>query len=107
MFRQHNRMLAFQPDNGQQILVRARVSLYEARGEFQLIVDCIEEAGEGLLRRRFEQLKSKLAKEGLFDESRKRPLPRLPKRIGIVTSPSGAAVRDVLTVERLVREMFI
>jgi len=98
MFRQHNRTLTFQPDNGQQILIRARVSLYEARGEFQLIVNYIEEAGEGLLRRRFEQLKSKLAKEGLFDESRKRPLPRLPKRIGIITSPSGAAVRDVLTI---------
>lgn len=98
MFHQHNRTLAFQPDNGQQILVRARVSLYQVRGEFQLIVDYIEEAGEGLLRRRFEQLKNKLAKEGLFDESRKRPLPRLPKRIGIVTSPSGAAIRDVLTV---------
>jgi len=98
MFRQYSRTLTFQPDNGQQILVRARVSLYEVRGEFQLIVDYIEEAGEGLLRRRFEQLKKKLAKEGLFDESRKRPLPRLPKRIGIVTSPSGAAIRDVLTI---------
>lgn len=97
MFRQFNRALSFVPDNGQQVLVRARVSLYEARGEFQLIVEHMEEAGEGLLRRRFEELKRKLAAEGLFDEARKKPLPRLPLRIGVVTSPTGAALRDVLT----------
>jgi len=98
MFRQRNRDLDFEPRNGQQILARGRVSIYEARGEFQLIVDFAEPAGEGLLRRRFEALKRKLAAEGLFDEARKRPLPSLPERIGVVTSPSGAAVRDVLTV---------
>jgi exodeoxyribonuclease VII large subunit len=96
MFRQHNRSLAFELANGRQVLVRARVSLYEARGEFQLIVDYVEEAGEGLLRRRFEELKRKLAAEGLFEPARKRPLPRLPARIGVVTSPTGAALRDVL-----------
>ena len=98
MFRQNNRLLKFSPDNGQHVLARGRVSIYETRGEFQLVVEYLEEAGEGLLRRRFEELKNKLAAEGLFDASRKRTPPRLPRRIGIVTSPSGAAVRDVLTV---------
>jgi len=100
MFRQHNRLLKFTPANGQQVLARGQVGLYEARGEFQLVVDNLEEAGEGLLRLRFEKLKRKLAAEGLFDAERKKPLPRLPTRIGVVTSPSGAAVRDVLTVLR-------
>jgi exodeoxyribonuclease VII large subunit len=100
MFRQHNRALGFELANGRQVLVRARVSLYEARGEFQLIVDYVEEAGEGLLRRRFEELKRKLAAEGLFDAARKRPLPPLPRRIGVVTSPTGAALRDVLIALR-------
>ncbi len=98
MFRQNNRLLSFSPENGQEVLARGRVSIYETRGEFQLVVEYLEEAGEGLLRRRFEELKKKLAEEGLFEADRKRSLPRLPKRIGIVTSPSGAAVRDVLTV---------
>ncbi|MGD8322770.1 MAG: exodeoxyribonuclease VII large subunit, partial [Gammaproteobacteria bacterium] len=81
-------------------LVRARLSIYAARGDYQLIVDYVEEAGIGALRRRFELLKEKLAAEGLFDESRKRALPALPNRIGIVTSPSGAAIHDVLTALR-------
>ncbi|MDH3419967.1 MAG: exodeoxyribonuclease VII large subunit [Gammaproteobacteria bacterium] len=98
MFRQRNRSLGFEPQNGQQILARGRVSIYEARGEFQLVIDHAEPAGEGLLRRRFEALKQKLAAEGLFDEDRKQALPVLPARIGVVTSPSGAAIRDVLTV---------
>jgi exodeoxyribonuclease VII large subunit len=84
--------------NGLQLLVRARVSVYEPRGEYQLIVDYAEEAGEGALRRRFEALKARLQAEGLFDQALKRPLPRFPRRIGVVTSPSGAAVRDVLHV---------
>ena len=96
MFRMANRGLKFELANGQQVLVRARVSLYEARGEYQLIVEYVEEAGEGALRRRFEELKRKLAAEGLFDAARKRELPRLPRRIGVVTSPTGAALRDVL-----------
>jgi exodeoxyribonuclease VII large subunit len=100
MFRQSNRGLGFVPDNGQQVLLRARVSLYETRGEFQLIVEQMEEAGEGVLRRRFEELKRRLAAEGLFDAARKRPLPAMPMRIGVVTSPTGAAIRDVLIALR-------
>ena len=98
MFRQSNRSLKFSPENGQQVLARGRVSLYEARGEFQLILDYVEEAGEGPLRRRFEELKRKLATERLFDPERKKPLPNLPRRIGVITSPTGAAVRDIVTI---------
>ena len=98
MFRQNNRLLRFRPENGQHVLARGRVSIYEPRGEFQMVVEYLEEVGEGLLRRRFEELKRKLAAEGLFDTRHKRELPALPRRIGIVTSPSGAAVRDILTV---------
>ena len=100
MFRQRNLMARFTPKDGMHVLTRGRVSLYEPRGEYQFIADHMEEAGEGLLRRRFELLKNKLAAEGLFDAARKRPLPRLPKRIGVVTSPTGAAVRDVLNILR-------
>ncbi len=96
MFRLNARGLGFELANGRQILVRGRVSLYEARGEFQLVVEYAEEAGEGVLRRRFEELKRRLAAEGLFDAVRKRPLPKLPRRIGVITSPTGAALRDVL-----------
>ncbi len=84
--------------NGQQVLARGRVSIYEPRGDYQLIVEHLEPAGEGLLRRRLEELKRKLAAEGLFDESRKQDLPHLPRRIGVITSPSGAAIRDVLQI---------
>ena len=98
MFRQRNLMVRMTPRDGLHVLLRARVSLYEARGEFQLIVDHLEEAGEGALRRKLEELKSRLAAEGLFDAARKRPLPALPKRIGVVTSPTGAAIRDILKV---------
>jgi exodeoxyribonuclease VII large subunit len=83
-----------------QVLLRARVGLYEARGEFQLVVDHLEEAGEGELRRRYEALKQKLAAEGLFDAARKRAPPRFPRRVGVVTSATGAALRDVLHVLR-------
>jgi exodeoxyribonuclease VII large subunit len=98
MFRQRNLAVRVAPKDGLQVLLRARVGLYEARGDFQLVVDHLEEAGEGELRRRFEALKQKLAAEGLFDADRKRPLPRFPRRIGILTSPTGAALRDVLHV---------
>ncbi|MFL6547099.1 MAG: exodeoxyribonuclease VII large subunit [Povalibacter sp.] len=98
MFRQRNLLAKFSPRDGQRVLLRGRVTLYEPRGDYQFLVDYIEEAGEGALRRRFELLKAKLAAEGLFDTARKRPLPKLPKRIGVITSPSGAAIRDVLNI---------
>lgn len=100
MFRQRNLGVSFVPKDGMQVLARGRVSLYEPRGDYQFIADHLEEAGEGALRRRFEQLKARLAAEGLFDTARKRQLPKLPRRIGVVTSPTGAAVRDVLNILR-------
>ena len=101
LFRMQLRKLHLEPKDGMQVQVRARVSLYEERGDFQLIVEYLEEAGEGALRRAFEALKLRLAKEGLFDASRKKPLPRLPQRIGLITSPSGAVLHDILrTLER-------
>lgn len=98
MFRQRNMLCAFTARDGQKVLVRARIGLYEPRGEYQLIVDHMEDAGLGALKRQFEELSAKLAAEGLFAAERKRSLPGLPKRIGIITSPSGAAVRDILHV---------
>ena len=99
-FRQRQRGRARDLANGDQMLALGRVSLYEPRGDYQLIVEDIEPAGEGELRRRFERLKKKLDAEGLFDAALKRPLPTLPRCIGVVTSPSGAAVRDIITVLR-------
>ncbi|MCG8027837.1 MAG: exodeoxyribonuclease VII large subunit [Candidatus Thiodiazotropha taylori] len=98
MFRMKRQRLRFRPENGQQVLIRAKVSLYEARGEFQLIAEHMEPAGEGALRFAFEQLKQKLAAEGLFDTEQKKPIPVPPKQLGLITSPSGAAVRDLLSV---------
>ncbi|MDE2050918.1 MAG: exodeoxyribonuclease VII large subunit [Gammaproteobacteria bacterium] len=98
MFRLKNAALGFTPKAGQHVIARGRVSLYEPRGEYQLIVDTIEEAGLGALQREFERLKAKLAAEGLFASERKRSLPRFPLRIAVVTSPTGAAVRDVLNI---------
>lgn len=100
MFRQRNLGVRFTPKDGQLVLARARVGLYEPRGEYQLIVEHLEEAGIGALRREFERLRDKLAAEGLFDTAHKRALPTLPRRIGIVTSPTGAALRDILHVLR-------
>ena len=100
MFRLRNRHLDFRPANGMQVLVRARVGLYEPRGEFQLVVEHMEPAGAGALQRAFEALKARLAAEGLFDSRHKRPLPPLPRRVGVITSPTGAALRDVLSVLR-------
>ena len=100
MFARENARLRFRPDNGTKVLVRARVTLYEARGSFQLVVEQMEDAGEGALRRAFEQLKAKLQAEGLFEASRKRALPVFPQRIGVITSATGAAIRDVLSVAR-------
>jgi exodeoxyribonuclease VII large subunit len=98
MFRQKNLMIRFAPKDGMHVQIRGRVSLYEARGDYQFLVDHMEEAGEGALRREFELLKTKLAAEGLFAAERKRPVPTLPRRIGVITSPTGAAVRDVLHI---------
>src|SRR5580692_2394539 len=98
MFRQRNIQCAFTARDGQKVLVRARIGLYEPRGEFQLIVDHMEDAGLGALKRQFEELSARLAAEGLFAAERKRLLPGIPKRIGIITSPTGAAVRDILHV---------
>ena len=98
MFKPRSTWLRFRPADGMRVLARARVSLYEARGEFQLVVESLEEGGEGALRRAFEELKSKLLAEGLFDPAGKRAIPRMPRRIAVVTSPTGAAVRDVLSV---------
>ena len=100
MWRQRNSTVRFRPKEGMLLLARARVGLYEPRGEYQLIVEHLEEAGEGALKREFEKLKARLAAEGLFDAERKRPLPAVPRRIGVVTSPTGAAVHDILRVLR-------
>ena len=100
MFKGRNSRMGFTPVNGQHVLVKAQVTLYEARGEYQLIVDHIEDAGVGELKRRYEALKNLLDKEGLFSPSRKKPLPVQPQHIGIITSPTGAAIRDALSVIR-------
>ncbi|MDH3805338.1 MAG: exodeoxyribonuclease VII large subunit [Gammaproteobacteria bacterium] len=97
-FRQRQRGPTIGLKDGDQVLVFGRVSIYEARGDYQLIVEQVEPAGEGALKRQFEVLKKKLAAEGLFDEDRKQHLPALPGRIGVITSPSGAAIRDILSV---------
>jgi exodeoxyribonuclease VII large subunit len=98
MFRGRNRELGFEPENGAQVLVRGKVSLYQPRGDYQLIVDRMEPAGAGELQKKFDALKQRLAAEGLFSEAHKKPIPALPACIGIITSRSGAAVRDVLSV---------
>ena len=98
MFRLQERVRRLHPAAGQQVLLRGRISLYEPRGEYQLIVEHLEEAGVGALQREFERLKAKLAAEGLFALERKRSLPRFPRRIGVVTSPTGAALRDILHI---------
>jgi exodeoxyribonuclease VII large subunit len=97
-FRQNLRYLKFKPQDGMAVLARGHIDVYEARGEYQLLVEAIEPQGHGALQFAFEQLKKKLAAEGLFDAARKRPIPRLPQRIGIVTSPSGAVVRDITEI---------
>ena len=98
MFKGQQQRLRFKPDNGQQVIVTAQVSLYEPRGDYQLVVEQMEEAGDGALRQAFERLKHKLLLEGLFDSARKKPLPLLPNQIGVISSASGAAIKDILTV---------
>lgn len=98
MFRGANQRVAMSVGNGKQVMVRAKLGLYEPRGDYQLIVEHMEDAGVGLLQQRFEQLKAKLQNEGLFDPQHKKPLPQQIQRIGVITSPTGAAIRDVLSV---------
>lgn len=98
MFKPKSQWLKFIPREGMRVLVRGRLTLYEARGDYQLILDHMEEAGEGALRRAYDELKARLEAEGLFDPVRKRPLPAHVRRLAVITSPSGAAVRDVLSV---------
>lgn len=98
LFSQRQRGLKFPLENGLHVVVRGKVSLYEPRGDFQLIVDFVEVAGDGKLQQAFEALKKKLSQEGLFDALHKKPLPKLPKTIGVITSPTGAAIRDILSV---------
>jgi len=98
MFRNRNNILRFKPENGLQVMIRARVGLYEGRGEFQLIAEHMEVAGDGALRQAFEALKNKLDSEGLFDAANKQSIPHSPKQIGIITSPTGAAIQDMLSV---------
>ena len=100
LFRAKRQLLRFEPANGAQVLARARVGFYEPRGEFQLIVEHLEPAGAGSAQREFEALKKRLQAEGLFDTERKRALPGFPRRLGVITSPSGAAIHDVLKVLR-------
>lgn len=100
MFRSQARLLAFRPENGMRVILSGRVSLYPQRGEVQLVAETLEPRGIGSLQVAFEQLKNKLAAEGLFAESRKRPLPTFPRTVGVVTSATGAAIHDIVTVLR-------
>jgi exodeoxyribonuclease VII large subunit len=98
MFKGSAKNLKFRPDDGIALIARGRISVYDQRGEYQLICEYLEPAGVGALQLAFMQLKERLAKEGLFDESHKRPLPTFPRRVGVVTSPTGAAIHDILNV---------
>ncbi len=98
MFRNRNQQLRFAPRQGQKVLIRARVSLYEGRGDYQLIAEHMEESGLGALQQAFDALKLKLQAEGLFDPRHKQAIPPLPRHIGVITSPTGAAIRDILHV---------
>ena len=100
MFRLQARLLRFRPENGMAVVARGRITVYEGRGELQLSAEYLEPKGAGALQVAFEQLKAKLAAEGLFDQARKKPIPGLPRRIGIVTSPRGAALYDILNILR-------
>lgn len=98
LFKPKSQWLRFQPREGLRVLARGRLTLYEARGDYQLVLDTLEEAGEGALRRAFEELKARLAAEGLFDAARKRPLPAFVRRLAVITSPTGAVIRDIASV---------
>lgn len=98
MFRMRSRLMDFEPENGMQVLCRANIGLYEARGEYQLVIEHMEQSGDGALRRAFEALKNRLAEEGLFATEHKKQLPAFPRCVGVITSGTGAAVRDILHV---------
>ena len=98
MFRGNNRRVSFKPQNGNQVLVKARLSLYEPRGDYQLIIESMQPEGDGRLQQQFDELKMKLAGEGLFAQTNKQPLPEHPKRVGVITSKTGAALFDILDV---------
>lgn len=100
LFRRANAGLKFTIESGMQVLCFGKISVYDKRGQYQLIVERIEPKGAGALQIAFEQLKEKLRKEGLFDESHKKPIPQLPRRVGVITSPTGAAIRDILNVAK-------
>ena len=100
MFRSQARLLKFRPENGLKVIARGRVTLYEGRGELQLMAEYLEPQGAGALQLAFEQLKAKLQAEGLFARERKKPIPALPKKIGVVTSPRGAVIQDILNILR-------
>ena len=100
LFRRQAMLLRFRPQDGLAVLVRGRISIYETRGQLQLIAETMEPRGAGALQLAFDQLKARLLAEGLFDESRKRPLPPFPRCVGIITSPTGAVIRDIVTVIR-------
>ena len=104
MFRSQAQLLPFKPENGIKVVVRGRINVYGPRGEYQILADVMEPLGKGSLQLAFEQIKKKLASEGLFDPSRKKPLPVLPQRIGIITSPTGAALQDIL---RIISQRFV
>ena len=98
MFRGNNALLRFKPEHGMQVIARGRVSLYEGRGDYQLIAENLQVDGAGNLQIAFEQLKAKLEDERLFDDDFKQELPTLPKHVGVITSPTGAAIRDILSI---------
>ena len=98
MFRNRNMTVKFKLQQGMQVVIRARLSLYEERGDYQIIAEHLEEAGTGALQRQFETLKNKLMQEGLFADARKKSLPKMPQHIAVITSPTGAAIRDILHV---------
>ncbi len=100
MFRGQNRFLKFQPEDGMEVIAMGRITVFQPRGAYQIILEVMEPKGIGALQLAFEQLKEKLSKEGLFDEDHKRPLPVLPEKIGVVTSPTGAVIRDIINVAR-------
>lgn len=98
LFRSSALKLRFALQEGMQVIARGRLTVYELRGEYQIVIDTVEPKGVGALQLAFEQLKERLAAEGVFDQQRKKPLPAFPKTVGVVTSPTGAAIRDILVV---------